>query len=229
MPDYTNGKIYKIYNTFTNDIYIGSTTQLLCQRMRKHRHNSKYDNYQTIKLYKCFHEYGIDNFYIELIENYNCDSKEQLTAREGYHIRKLQPSLNTVIIGRTNEEYKNDNSETIKIQQQQYRKDNKETIAEKSRKYREMNKEQLKIRKQQYRDGHKEHIQQYSKTYYENNKDKIKDYVNKYRIENAELVKKNKQEQIVCEICGSTLRKDCLNRHKKSKRCQQHNLNIKIK
>ena len=41
MPNYNNGKIYKIYNTITDDIYIGATTQLLSARMREHRRASK--------------------------------------------------------------------------------------------------------------------------------------------------------------------------------------------
>ena len=116
MPDFTKGKIYKIYNFITDDIYIGSTTQLLSQRMAKHRHNSKYDSYQSIKLYKCFHEHGIDNFNIELVENCDCNNKEELNAREGYYIRELKPTLNKVVIGRTPNVYKIDKIEHIKEQ-----------------------------------------------------------------------------------------------------------------
>ena len=36
MCNYNRGKIYKIYNTITDDIYIGATTRLLCERMREH-------------------------------------------------------------------------------------------------------------------------------------------------------------------------------------------------
>ena len=35
---YQEGKIYKIYNTINDDIYVGSTTQKLCERMRDHRY-----------------------------------------------------------------------------------------------------------------------------------------------------------------------------------------------
>ena len=38
MPiDYQESKIYKIYNTINDDIYVGSTTQKLCERMGDHR------------------------------------------------------------------------------------------------------------------------------------------------------------------------------------------------
>ena len=42
MPNYQEGKIYKIYNTINVDLYIGSTTQKLCERMREHRSVIKY-------------------------------------------------------------------------------------------------------------------------------------------------------------------------------------------
>ena len=43
MPvDYQEGKIFKIYNTINDDIYIGSTSRKLCERMRDHRSNYKY-------------------------------------------------------------------------------------------------------------------------------------------------------------------------------------------
>ena len=38
---YSNGKIYCIRNTITDDIYIGSTTQPLCKRMAYHRSDTQ--------------------------------------------------------------------------------------------------------------------------------------------------------------------------------------------
>ena len=32
-------------------------------------------------------ELGVENFYIELIENFPCDTVEELRAREGHYIR----------------------------------------------------------------------------------------------------------------------------------------------
>jgi predicted GIY-YIG superfamily endonuclease len=40
MPNYQNGKIYKICSSLTDKIYIGSTTNYLVRRMSDHR--SKY-------------------------------------------------------------------------------------------------------------------------------------------------------------------------------------------
>ena len=74
MPDYSNGKIYKIYNTITDDIYIGATTQLLSERLREHRRASKT---KTAPLYKFIRNNGVEHFYIELLENANCINKDE--------------------------------------------------------------------------------------------------------------------------------------------------------
>ena len=129
MPDYQNGKIYRIFNCVTDDVYIGSTTQLLCNRMKSHRLTSKYGgDHENSKLIKCTREHGIDNFYIELFEKYPCSSKEELFAREGYWIRNEKPSLNTNIAGRTDAEYAKDNKEKCDANKRRYYEKNKELI-----------------------------------------------------------------------------------------------------
>ena len=41
MVNYQNGKIYKITNSNTNDIYVGSTTDDLCNRLNQHKYQLK--------------------------------------------------------------------------------------------------------------------------------------------------------------------------------------------
>ena len=51
MPDYQNGKIYKILNNIDGDIYVGSTINALSHRMAQHRCDMKNDhiiNYTNI-------------------------------------------------------------------------------------------------------------------------------------------------------------------------------------
>ena len=49
MPvDYQEGNICKIFNTMNDDIYIGSTTMKLCERMRNHRCSVKFGRYILI-------------------------------------------------------------------------------------------------------------------------------------------------------------------------------------
>ena len=132
MPNYQEGKIYKIYNTINDDIYIGSTTQKICERMRCHRSNYKYKdkfkNLVNVKLYEAMDEYGVGNFFIELIEKYPCNDKDELRRSEGKYIRELKPSLNMVIAGRTHKEWREDNRETLLHSKKEYYEKTKNTI-----------------------------------------------------------------------------------------------------
>jgi hypothetical protein len=86
MVNYKNGKIYKIISAQTDNIYVGSSTQPLSVRMAYHRmtherYNEGIGGYVTSSVLL---EYP--DAKIILIESYPCDNKEQLRAREQYHI-----------------------------------------------------------------------------------------------------------------------------------------------
>ena len=100
---YENSKIYKIYNILNAEIYIGSTCQTLSQRMSKHRYTAR-ENPDCMVLTNKMNLWGIENFYIELLEEYPCDNIEQLNKKEGEWIRKLG-TLNSKIQGRTPSEH----------------------------------------------------------------------------------------------------------------------------
>ena len=90
MPDYSKGKIYKIWSMNYTKCYVGSTVDGLQSRFSKHK--GKYQeylkhNYHFISLYSIFNEFGVENCKIELVENSNVNSKEELLAKEGEHIR----------------------------------------------------------------------------------------------------------------------------------------------
>ena len=86
--DYKNGKIYCIRNTVDDDIYVGSTTQPLSKRMVKHRCDAK-TRPEKMVITTHMSKLGIENFYIELLEEYPCDNIERLNKKEGEWIRKL--------------------------------------------------------------------------------------------------------------------------------------------
>lgn len=77
--NYTSGKIYKITNSVNNMLYIGSTTQTLGARMSEHR---AYALKRESVFYNAMKEIGRDQFKIMLIEDYPCQSKTALEARE---------------------------------------------------------------------------------------------------------------------------------------------------
>ena len=67
MPDYIEGKIYKILNTIDDEIYVGSTVQKLSTRLAHHRSHTKFEVKHKINQHMI--DVGVENFYIELIEN----------------------------------------------------------------------------------------------------------------------------------------------------------------
>jgi len=79
MPNYLNGKIYKIHSPTLNLTYIGSTTITLKERLDQH----KYQNTSCSKQIMNSNDYEII-----LIENFPCTSKYELEMRETEHIQK---------------------------------------------------------------------------------------------------------------------------------------------
>ena len=87
--DYTNDRIYNILNYIDDACYVGSTCLSLSKRMGKHREDANNPQKQHRLLYIKMKEYGIENFYIELIEPYPCKNNEELRKREGHYIREF--------------------------------------------------------------------------------------------------------------------------------------------
>jgi adenylate kinase family enzyme len=142
---YQNGKIYKIIDIGYNLTYYGSTTEKLCRRISKHRYLYN-NNKNNCKVIEIFNKYGIENCKIELVENYSCNNKNELEAREGYYI-KNNDCVNKRIEGRTRKEWYQDNKDDIRKQKKQYQEANKEKIKEYKKQYREDNKEKIKEQK----------------------------------------------------------------------------------
>jgi hypothetical protein len=167
MVNYANSKVYKIWSTQGDKIYVGSTTKLyLSKRMDAHRSKYKSFNenkYHFITSFELFEEYGLDNCCIELLEAKECKSKDELRQLEGKYIRELE-CVNKRVEGRTKKEYYKDNKESIVQYKKDYYKDNKVEVLKHVKEFYEENKTQ---------------ILQYQKEYYESNKDKILERQNK--------------------------------------------------
>ena len=99
---YKNGKIYTIRHKNDDSlIYVGSTIQPLFKRWHEHKrrvNNEKSKKYNYC-LYKKMRETNIEDWYIELYEEFSCENKEQLNKREGEIIRE-SGTLNKNITGR---------------------------------------------------------------------------------------------------------------------------------
>ena len=106
MPDYQKGKIYKLVSDHTDEIYIGSTCQMLCKRLGGHKRDCK-----TLK-HPCNSKklFDLGKVKIVLIENVPCDSKDELYKRERHYIETME-CLNIYIPGRTMAENYQDKKE----------------------------------------------------------------------------------------------------------------------
>ena len=137
MSNFQNGKIYKVVNNLDSEIYVGSTTMDLDKRMIKHTCDAKQRPHLS-KFYTYMNDTGIDNFEIELIEDYPCETQEELRKREGKVI-KAMATLNQRIAGRTpaeyDKEYKKKNKDKINKRRNERRKENPEKTKEEYKKY----------------------------------------------------------------------------------------------
>jgi group I intron endonuclease len=107
---YQNGKIYCIRNYINDEVYVGSTTDLLSKRFSTHKRKRNSVKSEKIPLYMLMRDIGKDNFYIELMEEYPCNNLEQLRKREGEMMR-LYGTLNKRIAGRDSRTYNEENRE----------------------------------------------------------------------------------------------------------------------
>jgi len=150
MPDYKNGKIYAIRSKQTPQQYIGSTCRTLRQRFSAHKSAFKLKQVNDkVRVGQAHNILKYDDCYIELIENFPCESKKELLDREGYFIRRV-PCVNIQIHGRTMEEYIKDNEEKLKRQSKEYYEKNKEELIIKGRQYKKDNVEKLKEKRKEY-------------------------------------------------------------------------------
>jgi hypothetical protein len=208
MPNYSNGKIYSI-RFYDNDklIYIGSTTQILAVRFGGHKRN-------ICSLYQYIQEYYNGDFkccYIELLEPYECNNRNELNRKEGEIIRKFKADdkyivINKNISGRTIKEYNKDNIDKIKekakeyyynnIQKaKEYYKEYREVNKEKAKEYREVNKDILTLKKKEYYKDNIEKAKEQSKEYYYNNIQKAKEYNKEYNRVNKDILTLKKKER----------------------------------
>jgi len=190
---YNKSMIYTIRSPATERYYIGSTTQKLCKRFSDHNINYKAYLKGTGGFTTSFKILELGDAYIELLEEINCENKNQLERREGELIREHKNNcVNQCIAGRTKKEYNIDNPEQHKQSCKKYYNDNKESVSKQHKKYRINNKDKL--------------IQ-----YRIDNKDKTI----QYRIDNIESAKAKAKLPYVC-ACGSIIEHCSKARHNKS-------------
>ncbi len=190
MPNYQNGKIYKI--TAGNLTYIGSTTEhALARRLAGHVSGYKKWKNETGYFTTSFPLIETGQYEITLIELFPCGSRDELNARERFHIESTV-CVNKHIPGRTKKEWCEVNADTIREekkayyaanadrlleQQKAHYEANKDTILEKQKTYYAFNADTIREKHKAYREANPDKIREqhkaYSKVYYEAHKDEI--------------------------------------------------------
>jgi hypothetical protein len=164
-PNYQLSKIYKIESLSTGLIYIGSTVQPLSKRMTGHRSNliqfkKGNGNYMTaLKVLEC------EDSEILLLEDFPCERKEQLLAREGEWVRKMN-CVNKNIPGRTLKQWQDENADKIKEQQRQYYNKNADKIKEQQKQYNCENANKRNEQRKLYRQKNADKLKERRKIYY---------------------------------------------------------------
>lgn len=205
MPDYSQGKIYRIYSPSHLEVghYIGSTTQPLSKRMDAHR--STYRKYQATKVgfITSFIILDFEDARIELIEDCPCENKEHLNRREGELIRATENCVNKQIAGRTKAEFLREwrakNHERYLENQRRYRAENPDVVErerERERLHYAEHREEIREEENAKRRENAEYYRERERKWYEENKERIRARRRAYYEAHKEEMTRKKREYI---------------------------------
>ena len=197
MADYSSGKIYKLYvRGFENSCYIGSTIETLNMRFRKHKYNSKrVDKYQ----YASSSLFENDNDVVcELLENYPCESKQELLIRERYWLEQFPDAIN----------------KNPPILEMEERVEHQKGAVERYAKTEKGQATRAKCKKN-WDEANKEYVAEYDKAYKDSHKEQSALAHKKWAEANKEKIKANKNIIITCSVCGEETTKGNKWRHDK--------------
>jgi hypothetical protein len=168
MVNYQQGKIYRIIDNTNGNIYVGSTCKkTLAQRLSQH--NFEYKKYCNSLCYYVVSSFDIlknGDYKISLIEDFPCDNKDQLRAREQYWIdntdciNKKSAFLTSEQREQYNKNYYQQNKERLNDMNKTYHEKNKDAIRNWLKQYREKNKDLVKEQNKKYRQKKKLKLQE---------------------------------------------------------------------
>lgn len=158
--DYSKTIIYKLCCNDISiiDIYVGHTTNFKARKdSHKNRCNDSNNKKHNFYVYQFIREHGSwDNWSMIEIEKINCIDEIEARKNERRHIELLGATLNKQIPTRTQQEYREDNKDTIKKKKKEFYEENKDTILEQKKQYRETNKYIIKEKKKEWYELNKE-------------------------------------------------------------------------
>ena len=166
----------------------------MIKRFSSHKYSIK-NNISGGK-YTYFYSLPITDIHIELIENYPCNTNDELRKREDYYIQfslSDKYCLNTFRAFQSEDDKKDSkryyytlNIDKIKENMKTYYEANKETIIESHRDYNQENREKIDAYQAQYRLDNAEKRREYSKEYVKEHQEQVKKTKKKYNEENRE-------------------------------------------
>ena len=216
VVNYANGKIYRIVCNISGKQYIGSTTQSLSMRLAGHKKDYNYFLKGNKNWITSFEIIKNNDYSIILIENVNCNCKEELFKRERFYIESMS-CVNRHVPTRTFAEYYEANKEHIQEWNKQYREANKQEISEQRKDYYEANKDKILELRKDYYEENKQEISERKKIYRGKNKQKISELKKEYYEANKEKIKDKRKKPYQC-LCGSVVSICVKYRHFKSKK-----------
>jgi hypothetical protein len=220
MPAYSKGKIYKIVVDTQEEYkpYVGSTIQTLSNRMSEHRSGYKYKK-NICSSFNLFERFGVDKCKIILIEEYSCDTHEQLLSRERYWFDNIEccNKMKPFITKEERIEYDKKYNEQHKEHYKKWRDEHKEQLAEYYKEWYEQHKEKVAELGKIYREQHKDQIAERNKIYRDEHKEEIAEKKKEKYEKNKQEIAVKRKETYECS-CGSVCRKSDKAKHEKTKK-----------
>jgi hypothetical protein len=108
-----HGRVYRIYNSLDDLVYVGSTTQTLSRRFSAHKLKAKAER-SHLKCDQHWNEIGWDHVHIEILEEGPYQSKDFLRKAENKWIKEMDTirnGLNSVAAHATEEEKRDQKKE----------------------------------------------------------------------------------------------------------------------
>jgi len=153
---YKNGKIYKIEPKVeheAHEIYAGSTRQSLNDRFNHHTSTYECKTQKKCSVFNLFDKYGKHNCKISLIENFPCESREELLCRESHFFKTLKcvninnPYVTTEQSKERVKKWYSEHIEHRKKYMEEYTQKNYDALRAKKLEYKQVNK--VKLARQQ--------------------------------------------------------------------------------
>lgn len=183
--------IYIIRSKQTDDVYYGSTTQILSTRLSGHRADYKKYLNNTMHYITSFEVIKYEDATIEIVEEVDDANRKE---REGFYIRNC-PCVNKTIPDRIKKDTDKNYRETHQEQIKEYAKKYDESHKEEKHKYRDEHKEDKRKYDIKHRTDNKEAIKQQRKQFYDKNKAEILEKQKQKRDENKDEINAKRRQK----------------------------------